>query len=391
MSSNDQAAFSTPQTDAAERFFYEAGRPPVGFVGSGLARVLEVELGRALAQLKTHGLEAPPPLDARAQAQLQSPRRPRSVAPRAPTPGPGAGGLANDPSPVPQLKLLPATCATEALGEPRGYDDGEVLYRRGERAEHLFIVLQGQVRVAQSSDGGADRIAGAGQVLGEHGMFEEGVHTESVQASGQARCALIPSAQLRALLGPDAGLLGPVMMSLVLQYRMARTIAAALATGTATPRYSVLGEKTYTGPELHRALVEARTQEPGQGLSSAQLHCLTLQACELMPTRLLRAGASLGRPGGEHLGLGLMTVSGLAQASIGDHALELGQGCVIGVAEGLTGSDFSWSFQALQDINARAFPLDRALQRLERADPLMRALASHLCAVILAQQAAALG
>ena len=68
---------STPRIDAAERFFYEPGRPPVGFVDSGLARVLEFELNRALEQLRQLGAQLPPPLDDRTQAQLRSLQRPK--------------------------------------------------------------------------------------------------------------------------------------------------------------------------------------------------------------------------------------------------------------------------------------------------------------------------
>jgi len=46
----------------------------VGYVGSGLARSLEIELGQALAQLKNHGLEAP--VAAPTEAASPSPRKP---------------------------------------------------------------------------------------------------------------------------------------------------------------------------------------------------------------------------------------------------------------------------------------------------------------------------
>jgi hypothetical protein len=64
----------------------------------------------------------------------------------------------------------------------------------------------------------------------------------------------------------------------------------------------------------------------------------------------------------------------------------LGQGSVIGMAEGLTGMPFAWTYAAAQDSDARVLPLDRALARLERADPVLRALASHVCALTLSMQ-----
>lgn len=386
MSADASNASITPRTDAAERFLHEPGRPPVGFVASGVARVLEVELSRALAQLRTHGVEAPPPLDARTHALLQTLRRPTASVFRPAAPAPSAGSPVIAPAAA-QIKLLAAVLATEALGQVRKYDDGAVLYRRGERGENIYIVLYGELRVSQLDDGSADRVVGPGHVFGEHALFEDGVHIETLHAVGQAGCVLLPAAPLRTLLAADTSLLPALLMSLALQYRMVAEIAGRLAAGVAPPKYELLGQKTLTGPELHRALVEARTPDSGSTLHSAQVTCLRLQTSDHMPTRLLRAGMSLGRPGEqEHLGLGALLVNGKAQARIGEHLVQLGQGSVVGVAEGLCGQPFGWHFSAMQDINARVFSIDRALQRLERADPSLRALASHWCAFIIDRQ-----
>lgn len=386
MLQDPREASLTPRTDAAERFFHEPGRPPVGFVASGVSRVLEVELTRALAELKKHGVEAPTPLDARTHALLQSTRKPTSsifkAAPQAP-----AAAQAPRPAPTP-ARMLPAMAATEALGEARTYEDGAPLYRLGERGEHIFILLYGQLRVSQLGDGSAERIVGPGEVFGEHALFEEGVHTETLHAVGQARCLLVRAADLRQSLNADTSVLPYLMMSLVMQYRMVSDITARVTAGLAPAKYELLGQKSLTGSELQRALLENKDPSTDEALTKAQRMCLKLQGSELMPTRLLRAGMSLGRPGEEHLGLGMMLVNGRAQIRLGEHLLQLGQGSVVGVAEGLTGQDFSLNYAALQDINARVFPLDRAIQRLDKADPLLRSLASHLCATILAQQAA---
>jgi len=243
------------------------------------------------------------------------------------------------------------------------------------------------LRVSNLEDGSADRPAGVGQVFGEEALFEDSLHTETLQAVGQARCAVVPVAPLRQHLAADPSLLPPVLMMLVLQYRMMAAIAGRLAAGVAPPKYELMGQRTLTSTELQSALVEARSK-PGQGgFFAGQLMCMQLQTAEQLPTKLLRAGMSLGKPGeDEHLGLGVMLVNGKAQARIGEHLVQLGQGAVVGVAEGLTGKPYGWHFSTMQDINARVFPIDRALQRLERADPVLRALASHLCAYILVSQ-----
>jgi len=381
-----QEASITPRTDAAERFFHEPGRQPIGFVASGVARVLEVELSRALNQLHTHGVEAPQPLDARTHALLQTLRRPTAYIFHAPAQTPSPGSPVIQPSNS-KIKLLPAAPATESLGETRSFDDGDVLYRRGERSENIYILLYGELRVSQMEDGSADRPASVGQVFGDHALFEDGLHTETLQAVGQAQCVVLPVAPLREALSADPSLLHPVMMMLVLQYRMMATIVGRLAAGVAPPRYELLGQKTLTPTELQTALVEARAQ-PGQGvLFAGQLMCMQLQTSDHLPTKLLRACMTLGKPGeDEHLGLGVLLVNGKAQARIGEHLVQLGQGAVVGVAEGLTGKSYGWHFSTMQDINARVFPIDRALQRLDRIDSVLRGLASHLCAFILSGQ-----
>ena len=386
MLSNPQASI-TPRTDAAERFFHEPGRQPVGFVTSGVARVLEVELTRALLQLRKHGVEAPPPLDARTHALLQTTRRPTASIFTAPAPAPSQGSPVIPPR-ANQVPLLPVVAGSESLGESRTYEDGQVLYRRGERGEHVYVLLYGELRVTQLEDGTADRVVGAGHVFGEHALFEEGVHTETLHAVGQARCALVPTQALRALLAADTSLLPHLLMSLVLQYRMVAQVSGRIAAGIAPPKYELLGQKVLTGPELHRALVDAKLPDSEQPVHAAQVMCLKLQTTEHLPTKLLRAGMSLGKPGEEHLGLGMLLVNGKAQVRIGEHLVQLGQGSVIGVAEGLTGRDFGWNFSSIQDINARVFPIDRGLLRLDRADPTLKALASHLSATILAMQSA---
>jgi CRP-like cAMP-binding protein len=291
------------------------------------------------------------------------------------------------PSAAQQVQLLPAVLAAGSLGDSHSYEAGSTLYRRGERTEHVFILQQGQLQLTQAQDGSPDRLLGPGTVLGEHGLFEADVHTESITAVGPVRCALIRTDPLKAVLAADTSVLPLALMALVLQYRQVAHICASLAAGWPLVQFEVMNSKPLSLTELHRALVEAQTQAPGTGLSPAQHLCLKLQASELLPTRLMRADMPLGSPDDrESLGMGLMLLQGAALAQLGEHQVQLGQGSVIGLAEGLTGQPFGWTFATAQDSDARVFPLDRVLGRLERSDPVLRALASHLCALTLSMQ-----
>ncbi len=353
----------------------------MGFVEADVARRLEVELAQALAVLQAHGVEPPPSVVSPQLTRSAAQRRPGSSAFQPTALSPAA--TASAPSgPSEAAPLKPAEASAE-MGEARSYADGEALYRQGELAENVFIVLQGQVKLSDADDGTPERALGPGQLLGEQAMFEEGVHSESLRALGTAHCLLLPTQRLRSLIPADGSLLSALMMALVLQHRMVVRLAASQGPAD----HALFDQRTFTAPELHRALVEARNRAPGEGLSSSQCVCLQLQTSEAMPMRLLRAGTTLGQPGLEHIGLGVMMVHGLAQARIGGHEVSLGQGSVVGVAEGLCAREFGWTFTAAQDLNVRAFPIDRALQRLRRADPLVQALAAHLCERILALQA----
>ena len=74
----------------------------------------------------------------------------------------------------------------------------------------------------------------------------------------------------------------------------------------------------------------------------------------------------------------------------GGHEVQLGQGSVIGLAEALSGQAFSWDYRASQDLNVRQWPVERALQQIERAEPVWRALLGHFCMGIALRQREAL-
>jgi CRP-like cAMP-binding protein len=376
----------TPRTDAAERFFHDPGKPRIGFVDSGVSRKLELELAQAVARLQSHGVESPAPADS-------PPPRPSSSSARKPSMF-SATASAADPAQPPgaaQVQLLPAVLAADNLGDARSYEAGATLYRLGERTEHVFILQQGQLQLTQAQDGSPDRLLGPGAVLGEHGLFEADVHTESIIAVGPVRCALVRTDLLQAALAADTSVLPMALMALVLQYRQVSHICASLAAGWPITRFELMNSKPLSLTELHRALVEAKTLA-STALSPAQHMCLKLQASEHLPTRLMRADMPLGSPRDtDSLGMGLMLVQGAAWAHLGDQRVQLGQGSVIGMAEGLTGMPFAWTYAAAQDSDARVLPLDRALGRLERTDPVLRALASHVCALTLSMQRAFMG
>lgn len=379
----------TPRIDAAERFFFEPGKPPVGFVDSFVARTLEVELARALAQLAQLGGQPPEPLDAKTLALLQSTHRPkRDVLSR--IDAKASLAVHGAPASEVQVSLLAAALADASVGQLQSYADGQALYSVGEQAEHSFLVLSGRIRVTERRDKGPDCTLSQGQVLAEQGLFDAQLHGETATAQGDVQAILVRSESLRVRLAADTSVLPYALMGLALQQRMFREIAAQ-TNDSGISSFSFLGDRTFTGPELQRQIFDAKNANGADGLGLHQVMCLQMQASDHLPTRVIRTGETLGRPGQEHSGLAVMVVSGKVRAKWRDHSVELGQGSLIGLAEGLTGKPYLWEFTAERDINARVIPIERVLQQFERTDPALRHWASHCCAAILMRQQESLG
>jgi hypothetical protein len=216
------------------------------------------------------------------------------------------------------------------------------------------------------------------------------LHAETVVAQGNVQAVLVKSEGLRARLGADTSILPFALMGLAVQQRMFREIARQ-ATGQGIERFSFLGDRPFTGPELQRQIFDAKNPANADRPGVHALMGLQMQASDHLPVRVIRKGESLGRPGEEHSGLAIMVVSGKARAKWREHSVELGQGSLIGLAEGLTGKPYLWEFTAEQDINARVIPIERALQQFDRTDPVLRQWAGHCCAAILMRQQESLG
>lgn len=82
--------------------------------------------------------------------------------------------------PANELKIL-ATMFT-----PREFGDGEVVFREGDAATEVFAIVEGQMEV-WLADGWKVATLGAGQVVGEYGMFGPGRRTATVVSHGPSK------------------------------------------------------------------------------------------------------------------------------------------------------------------------------------------------------------
>ena len=79
-----------------------------------------------------------------------------------------------------ELKVL------ATMFEPRAFGDGEVVFREGDPATEVYAIVEGRMEVSLS-DGWIVATLGAGQVVGEYGMFGPGKRTATVISKGPSR------------------------------------------------------------------------------------------------------------------------------------------------------------------------------------------------------------
>ena len=88
------------------------------------------------------------------------------------------------------------------LATPRRFAARAVLYRAGDQASALYLILAGRVRVARER-GQGDRVLhfeGAGGVLGEIPLFGGGDYPATATAVEPTRCAVLAAADVERLL-----------------------------------------------------------------------------------------------------------------------------------------------------------------------------------------------
>jgi len=100
-----------------------------------------------------------------------------------------------------------------ALASERRVDGGDTVVRQFDRNTDLVIVLEGMAAIRTFS-GETVAEVGPGAVLGEVSLVDSEPRSANVVAKGQCKVAVIPSADLRALLEGDPALKSQVMENL---------------------------------------------------------------------------------------------------------------------------------------------------------------------------------
>lgn len=106
---------------------------------------------------------------------------------------------------------LPPSLQAELLrqGEIRHYAAGDILFHEGDEADHLFLLLSGQLKAYSSGDNDQEVVYSVlkpGELLGEL-MLDGGPRSTSVKAITEATCKTLDGKTAAALLrnAPDFG------------------------------------------------------------------------------------------------------------------------------------------------------------------------------------------
>ncbi|MFM8574388.1 MAG: cyclic nucleotide-binding domain-containing protein [Limnohabitans sp.] len=361
---------ATPRVDAAERFMRSPHRPPFGFVPSEVARQLETELhlalevvhGRAtLEDLERHQAAAGNPVQG-----VAAPRRKAPVAasrPAAAQPAPERTADAAAPA-RPRQKV-----SAEGAGEKNIYEPGQVLFNKGDKADHLAIILEGQVEIFDPSDNKTIATLGAGASFGEQAILEGGVRGASARAKDQVTCLEISTAPLRAILKSDPGILTPIVESLLLQLNMVNKLSKLEKSVEEVYSYEVLTQSRMSTMQLQNLLTEIYITGDTKGLSSEGLMFLKLQASDKLKTSAQPANERLASAGEDNFASAYIVVEGHVDAESAQYRYSLGPGSVLGLAEGLTDAALTWTLTAQDHVTVMEIPIDKALRGLEHANP----------------------
>lgn len=377
----------TPKIDAAERFMYTFGRAPVGFVLSDLARRIEHELTVALDVV--HGRATLEDLEkVQKENSKPSPVRARVSAPPsrpiAPAPPSAARRPAEDDAPARAAARPRRKLSSEGAGKSVVYEEGALLFNQGDKADHLAIIMDGEVEIFNPATNDRIAVLGRGVSFGEQAILDGGVRGASARAHTRVTCLEINTEPLRAILKADPGILTPVIEALLLQLNMVNKITKA--TDAEEIGYEVMSDSNLSSVQAQKTLDEIYKSGDTKGLNSDEMMFLKLLASDKLRSTIHETGTVLGTPEEEMLAVGYVIMHGHIEAVSANKKYKLGPGSVFGLAEALVDRTYPWTLTALSSVTLMNFPIDKALRGLEHANPGIRGMIRYTADRIVLMQ-----
>jgi len=105
----------------------------------------------------------------------------------------------------------------------RTFDDGELIFRLGDIANHLYFIQSGTVEMLNAQGAVFAEVA-QGQTFGEAAILQGGIRGASVRAKGPVRCTLMGATEACELLQTYSPLLVTIVEALLLQQSMQNTM-----------------------------------------------------------------------------------------------------------------------------------------------------------------------
>jgi CRP-like cAMP-binding protein len=276
--------------------------------------------------------------------------------------------------------------SAEGAGEKNVYEPGQVLFNKGDKADHLAIIMEGEVEIFDPADNKTIAVLGHGASFGEQAILEGGVRGASARAKDRVVCLEISTSPLRAILKADPGILTPIVESLLLQLNMANKLAKAEKEHGEVYYFEVLSLTRMSTMQLQNLLTEIYNTGDNKGLSSEGLMFLKLQASDKLRTSVTQAGESLAHIYEDNFASAFIVVEGHVEADSETCRYNLGPGSVLGLAEGLTDSPLGWSLKAMDNVTLMNIPIDKALRGLDHANPGIRGIVRYTADRILELQ-----
>ncbi len=263
------------------------------------------------------------------------------------------------------------------------YAPGDVLFHKGEPANHMAVIIGGSVEIFDPEHNRQIAVIGKGNFFGEQAILRGGVRGASVRALDKVSCLEIKTENLRTLLSADGGFLMPGIEALLLQLGMVNGVARVVQTPGAERVFEVIDHLKLTAVQGRKVLSHAFANEDEHGLSSDQMLFLKLQSSEKLQRSLFSPGQQLGRIGEEQSGFGFMILEGQVEAIKGDLSVRLGMGSVIGVAEGFANCPLLMSYAAVDNVTALILPMDQVLRGFDSANAGIRAISRYTAARVI--------
>lgn len=214
---------------------------------------------------------------------------------------------------------------------------GDVIFRKGDAAESMFVIASGEVEIFDPDRNNA-RIAilNEGASFGEQSLLVGGIRGASARAMMATSCALINTTRLRQALQQEKSLLLPGTEAILLQLMMFNSLTSSLR-ARKNPAFELTGAVAELAAENNPFSVERYLNDVANRskLSTPELLLLRLVAGAQLASITFGDGQQMVRSG-DYPTEGFIVLQGTVFYTTPEMgACKLGPGSVINVAEGV--------------------------------------------------------